>query len=169
MKALLALLMIIIALAAWAGYGGFFWLLGEERAAYTVALEDSEREALRGESAARTHAAVAGTERERAALENLLNITILQAVEAIEQAGDAAGASNMTIGAATPTEAPKNLTAVSIVANATGSFATLMRAVQLLETLPIPAALEQFELIQSEGGKNVWNLTAHVRILMSAN
>ena len=166
MRVLLALFMIMFALGAWGGYGGFIWLLGEERTLYISALEDAERESLRGESATRTHAVVAGTEAERQALENLTSISVLQTVEAIEGAGDAAGVSEIEIGAATPASAPQGLSAVSITANASGSFASLARAVRLLETLPIPAALERLELSKSDSG-NTWSLTAHLRVVMN--
>lgn len=162
----LPFLVILVAVAAWAGYALLVVQLGREREAYAASLERTEQETLRGESASRLRATVQGTEAEREALERLVRVTILQAVEVIEQAGEAAGAKDVTIGQAAPTSAPKDLSAVSIVVNAGGSFASLMRAVALFEVLPIPASLEQFEL-EKVGQSDSWRLTAHLRVLLA--
>lgn len=156
--------MVLVALAAW---GGFFLLNGrisDGRVEYTAALERSREEATRGESAARLRATIEGTEAERAALEGLVDLTILRAVEVVEQTGEAAGAENVTIGEATPTDAPQDLSAVTVVVNAGGSFGVLMRAASLFETLPIPATLEQFHL-EKNAQNNSWLLTARLRVL----
>lgn len=161
---LFAWFMVLVAVAAWAGFGRLILQLDRERASYVAAEELSKQETLRGESATRLRATIQGTEAERAAIEGLVGLTILQAVEAIEQAGEAAGANDVAIGEATPTNAPQGLAAVSIVVNASGSFGSLHRAISLFETLPIPAKLEQFELAKEEQS-NSWRLTARLRVL----
>jgi hypothetical protein len=153
-----------IAVALWAAFGALVWQLGLERAAYAEGVERTKQESIRGESTARLRASVQGTEAERAALESLVQITILQAVEAVEQAGEVAGASNVEIGEASPSTAPEGFSAVMIVVNASGSFAALTRAVSLFETLPIPAKLQQFELVKAEQ-QNAWRLTARLNVL----
>lgn len=155
--------MILVAIAAWAGFVALIFQIGNERASYVAAEELAKQETLRDESATRLRATVQGTEVERGAIESLVSITILQAVEVIEQAGEAAGARDVAIGAATPATAPTGLSAVSVVVNASGSFASLHKAVSLLEALPIPAALEQFE-ITKDTESNAWRLTARLRV-----
>lgn len=162
--ALIAWSMMFLALLLWAGFGALVLQLGNERAAYAAGLEQMKQDALRGESAARLRASVQGTEAERAALESLIQVTILQAVEVIEQAGEAAGAGSVEIGEANPTTAPDGFSAVTVVVNATGSFAAMMRAVSLFEVLPIPAKLQQFEMMRDEQS-NAWRLTARLHIL----
>lgn len=164
MKIWLSIIMILVAVLSWTGFGGLVWQLREQRAEYASALERSKEDALRGESAARLRSSVESSETERAAIESLVDISILRAVEVIEQAGRAAGASDVSIGEATPSSAPEGLSAIVIVVNASGSFSTLMRAIALFETLPIPAALEQFEL-QKIDQTNTWRLTARLRVL----
>ncbi|HWO07693.1 MAG TPA: hypothetical protein VNM40_03895 [Candidatus Paceibacterota bacterium] len=161
---IIAWLMVVVAIALWAGFGGLIWQLGQERATYAEALESAKQESIRGESAARLRASVQSTEVERAALESVVAISILQAVESIEQAGRAAGVSNITIGGAAPAPSTGGLSAVSIVVNGSGSFGSLMRAVSLFEVLPLPTALDHFELEQRE---NTWHLTARLRVLYS--
>lgn len=168
MKSWLSILMLLAAIVAWTGFGGLIFQVANERADYAEALSRSEEEATRGESAARLRTSVESTEAERAALESLLNISILRAVEVIEQAGRAAGASDVRIGEATPvsSEAGKVAT-VSIVVNASGSFATIMRTIALFETLPIPATLQQFELEKIDKA-NTWRLTVRLRVLLAS-
>ncbi|MFZ2886742.1 MAG: hypothetical protein WA021_02895 [Minisyncoccia bacterium] len=164
---LLAWIMVFVAVLAWTSFGGLVRQLSNERIAYAEAESRSKEEALRGEGAARLKATVESTETERTALESLVSISILQAVEVIEQAGRAAGASDVSIGEATPSaNAPKDLSAVTIVVNASGSFAAVTRAIALFETLPIPATLEQFELDRLEKEKT-WRLTARLRVTMA--
>jgi hypothetical protein len=168
MKSWLSMLMLFVAILAWTGFGGLVFQVESERTDYAEALSRSEEEATRGESAARLRASVESTEAERAALESILNISILRAVEVIEQAGRAAGASDVRIGEATPVSgASEKLAAVSVVVNASGSFTTIMRAIALFETLPIPATLEQFELEKIDQ-TNTWKLTARLRVLLAS-
>jgi hypothetical protein len=164
MKTWTAIMMVCVALVAWGGFGALVWQLSIARADYASTLELSKENALRGESAARLQTSIDATVAEREALEQLVAVSILRAVEVIEQAGAAAGASNVTIGEATPTGTSEGLSIITIVVNASGSFGALMRAVALYETLPIPATLEQFELVKLSEERS-WQLTARVRIL----
>jgi hypothetical protein len=163
MRLWIAICMLAVALLAWSGVAGLVWQLSVQRADYASALERSKAESLRGESAARLRSSVESTVAERQALEQLINVSILRAVEVIEQAGRAAGASDVTIGGATPAGTVQGLPAVAIVVNASGSFGVVMRAVALYESLPIPASLEQFEIEKTESGS--WRLTVNLRVL----
>jgi len=156
-----------LALALWGGFAFLVWTLYGERAAYALAQTTVEEESLRGQSTARLLAAVHDTEAERAALESLLNISILKAVEIIESTGKQAGA-EVSIGEATPlsgASAPEALTTVSIVANASGSFSSLVRALGLFETLPVPSTLESFEMEKIDTS---WRATVRIKVLLSS-
>lgn len=167
MKSWLAGIMLFVAIAAWTGYAGLIYMLSQERIAYTETVARVEEEEFRGERAARVRTSVQSTVAGRAALEELVNITLLQAIEVIEQAGAAAGMQDASIGAATPASAPEGMTAYTFVVDGTGSFGSVMRAVMLLETLPIPAALEEFHLGRDER-ESSWRLSAKVRVLIAA-
>ena len=167
MKTWLAWLMVVVASLAWTGFGGLVFQLSNERAEYADALARSEEDSLRGDSAARLRTTVESTTQERAALESILDISILRAVEVIEQAGRAAGADDVAIGEATPiSSATADLAGVSIVVNAKGSFTEVMRAITLFETLPIPATLDQFEL-EKMSQATTWRLTTRLRVLLA--
>ncbi|MFZ2555665.1 MAG: hypothetical protein WAZ27_00195 [Minisyncoccia bacterium] len=158
---------LLFALSLWGVFGYLVWTLPSERSAYAAAIVTADENALRGESLSRLRAAVRDTENERAALGNLLNLTILRAVEILETTGKQAGATNVSIGEATPLPAaktdPKGLSTISVVVNLEGSFAALMRAVNLYETLAIPASFEQFEMEKIESS---WRMTARFKIFL---
>jgi len=165
MKPLVATFFLMIAIAALSGFGFLVWMLDRDRVAYAEAVIRAEEESLRGESAARLRSTIQGSEEERAALENVLQITILDAVETIESAGKQAGASSVTIGEATPiSSTPNGISRVSVVVNAEGTFPALMRAVQVYESLPMPSKLEQFEITKAD---KIWRLTARIRVTMA--
>lgn len=159
---------LLFASALWAGFGGLVWQLGVERTAYAEAVERAKQESIRGESSARLRASIQGTEAEREALESLVRLSILQAVETVEQSGVAAGATDVEIGEASPATAPEGFSAVTIVVNASGQFSALARAVSLFEALPIPAKLEQFEIVKAEQEKT-WRLTARLSVLHASS
>lgn len=165
MNSWLAGTMVIVALLAWGGFALFASQIASDRADYAEALSTSEQESLRGDSAARLRATMESTVEERADLERILALNVLQAVEIVEQTMREAGARDVVTQDASAGSDIGDVSAVSLVVNATGSFAALSRAIALLETLPIPASLEGLELESVDGGS--WRLTARLRILMA--
>lgn len=158
--------MVLVAILAWTGFGAFVSRIGSDRAEYANALSTAESDSLRGDSAARVRSLIDSSTEERAALERIVALSVLQAVEVVEQAVRAAGARDVVIEDASTQSADAGLSAVSIVVNANGSFATIAKAAALLETLPIPASLEGLEMESVDDGKS-WRLTARLRILMA--
>lgn len=157
-----ALLLVVV---LWGAFGYMTWTLSNERDLYAEAESRSHEEALRGESATRLRASVRDTEAERTALEGILNITILQAVESIETAGKQAGATEVTIGEATPLPVSQGLMPISVVVTAKGSFSALLRAVSLFETLPLPTSIEQFSLGKTD---KTWILTTRLKVIVAS-
>jgi hypothetical protein len=111
------------------------------------------------------------TEADRTALDNLVGEDIASLATTIESAGTSAGiAAHVT--QATPEGAPADLPggtlqAISMVVEGEGSFARVMHALSLYETLPLPAAIEQFD-IERTGETSAWHLTLHLRVFTSA-
>lgn len=156
-----------IALMLWAVFGYLVWSLYGERAEYVDAAVQAQQAEVRSQSSARLRATVHDTEVERASLESLLDLTILRAVEILETTGRQAGATEVSIGEATPAPVGKDatLTSVSIVVNMEGSFASLMRALSLYETLTVPSTMDQFQLEKIE---NTWRATARMRVFLTS-
>lgn len=161
----LALSSIVLAVAAWGAFVYGTMLLGSEREAYAVALEDKGRDEIRAEVRTRLRATVRDTEAGRNMLDSMTQYSIVEAVEAIEAAGGAAGVRNISISQAYPQETTaKNVSAVSVLARAEGSFTSLLRAVSLFETLPLPSVIEQMELQELEEG---WALNVRLKVLLA--
>jgi hypothetical protein len=163
MRALLAISILTLAIGAWGGFWFLTYTLYGDRTEYATALAESQENSTRGEAAVRLRTLIRESEAERAMLEDVFNITILEAVETIEATGRSAGARSVTIGSATPLPASptqKGLTNVSIVVNAEGSFGALMRAVSLFEVMPVPSVVEHFEITKRDAS---WDLTARLR------
>lgn len=159
---------LLVALALWGVFGFLVYDVYGERAELVLAQTTSREESLRGESAARLRATIQDTEGERAALESVVKVPILAAVETIESVGRKAGATEVSIGNASPVDAgmPEGVMAVSMVVNARGSFGALIRTLSVFETLPMPSTLEQFEL---EHVDNAWRLSARLRLVVAAS
>jgi hypothetical protein len=156
---------LLLAVALWGVFGFLVWSLYGERVAYTDATAAAQKAELRGQSAVRLRASVQDTEVERAAMNSLLDLSILRVVEIIETTGRQAGATEVVIGEATPVpltgNVPAGLTSVSAVVNLRGSFAAIIRAISLYETLTVPSKLDQFEIEKID---NSWRATARVRV-----
>lgn len=163
-----AWLSLILAFALWGVFGYLVWSLYGERTEYVEAATAAEESDLRGQSVARLRASVQDTEVERAALKSLLDVSVLRAVEVIETTGRQAGATEVSIGEASPQalsgKVPTGLTSVTIVVNLQGSFTAVMRAISLYETLTIPSTLQQFEL---EKLGDTWRATVRVRVFLT--
>lgn len=157
--------MCVLAVLAWVGFWFVFTTLTHDRVGYADALATAETESARGESLVRLRSAVQGTVSERTALEGLVSLKVLDAVEQIETAAMQAGGRSVAIGeAALVASTPGKLSTFTVGVNADGSFASLIRAVRLFETLPIPATLEQFDITKSEKD---WHLNARLRVTLS--
>ncbi len=157
-----ALALALLAVCAWVGFGFLLTMLHKERAAYAETALSSEEVQMREESAARLRATIQSTESERAQLESVIGVSIIQIAETIEAVGKQAGASSVTIGEATPISVPApNIGGVAVVLNAQGSFVSLMRFVTLLEVLPIPSLLDQVEIAKVDKD---WRLVARLRV-----
>jgi hypothetical protein len=156
----------ILAALSWGGFWYIYATLGSDRLAYADAVATAEAESSRGENLVRLRSAVQSTEAERAALEAIVGVTILDAVENIETAARDAGASDVAIGEATlAASTPGKLSTFTVGVSANGSFVALVRAVRLFETISIPATLERFDI--TEGEKD-WHLNARLRVTLSA-
>lgn len=162
--------MVLVAVLAWAGFGFLVWQLAAERAGYAAAKANAAARAQQADAGSRLAALVRDTKEQREYLEQLAHADVIAAAATIEAAGEAAGA-QLTIDGATEVAradgAPSTLQASIVVASAQGSLVTLMRVVQLLETLPFPSVVEGVEL-RTIGNSDDWHLTARIRIVTTS-
>jgi len=157
--------LLALALAAWGAFGYAVITLHAERVAFAQETADAEAQSSRQEGVARLRATIQASEVERAALESVVAVSILKAVETIEKAAAQAGATDIkTNEATTLSTSPQGLSTVSIGMNAEGSFASLMRTASLLEMLPIPSTIERFEITTTE---KAWRLTTRITVTIA--
>lgn len=164
-QALVAWGALIIAIVAWGGCIYLYSSLDKLRFEYADRSILAEQEADRQESSARLRALVQGTEVERAALESIIGVRIVDAAETVEVALRDAGTQEVEISEANA-GAPntQGISTVSMGVSATGSFASVMRAVLLLESLPLPSTIDQFEIVQNEGK---WRMVARLKLSLA--
>lgn len=157
--------MLFTAIAAWGGVVYLYTSLNAMRFEYADRVILAEQDANRQESSARLRALIQGTEVERATLESIVSVRIVDAAETVETAVRDAGAQDVQIteaNAAAPNS--QGISTVSMGVSANGSFASVLRAVRLLESLSLPSTVEQFELVQNEDG---WRMVARLRLTLA--
>lgn len=143
----------------------------EKRAALYA---DSVQHAIATEDSARHRAVFNSTISERAALEQFSQTQLLQMVDTIQRAGRDAGVP-LTVSAASRVEVSGTplLRPVDFTVEGKGSFGALMRALYLLEVLPLPSRVTQTSIgLEVEATKQTtetWSGTFRIRVYTSSN
>lgn len=157
--------LLAVSLAAWGGVAFLVLFIDDKRTEYAELAATSVQDSERQESSARLRSFVQGTEVERAALESIVGVQIVDAAETIESTVQSAGVREIQISEASVQAAnPQGISSVSVGVNATGSFAAAMRAILLLESLPLPATVEQFEISKDQ---EEWRMVARLRLTLA--
>jgi len=172
----LSYLLAAIALLAWALviYAGFAidsTALGE---AQTIAAQQQQSDQAGYQD--RIHSLAAQTTLQRLQLGTLTSTDVVTIVTLLETTGKSVGAKVSTAlpeGGSVTLPGGGVLQPIAFVVDASGSFSSLMHALALYETLPIPSQVEQVDLeyVTTTPGASAgsWHLTAHVRVLTSAD
>lgn len=176
LKTIIALILIVLGCGAWYGV----WIVREgivaEAAAQQARLAAQKSTSARDANQARTRALITETAEKRAQLAEYVHVDLIRAAETIEKVGPAAGVTLKVSGAFPETlPAPVGASAhplrvIGFTIEAQGSFAGIVRAAELLETLPLPASIMQFDMAQvpqepSGKGTPQWRLNARIRVL----
>lgn len=170
------------ALAACIGAWTGVWFLNSAIADAAAARENervtADQRLTRDAALARAQALIDDTAEERARLSQLVSVDVVAAANTIESIGSASGATVKVVSANPETLPSTNasvapLHAIGLVVSADGSFAAVMHAAALLETLPFPAVIEQLDLtlIPDDGTAKKqphWRLSERVRLLTTA-
>ena len=169
---------ILAAMLAWGGVVSFAWTILEMQVARAALSGDLDQAAAKQTVAARARALARETTEERVALERSARVDVLSAVNTIESVGVSAGVTVHVSDARTESSIAGNpggltLSAIGFVVTAEGTFTGLMRALLLLETLPLPTVIEEVELarppIDETSGNVPWHLNVRLRLLTTAN
>lgn len=163
-----------VALALCAGVGYFAWMITAAAEEHSSKIASMEQEELESAAALRLHALARDTKDARTKLEQLSDADILEILDTIEALARDTGVP-IQIGAPSisSNEASPVRTA-SFIIEAQGTFTQVAHVVALLESLPIPSALDELQLERlpsSEGSKPArsWHIVTQVRIFTTAD
>jgi Tfp pilus assembly protein PilO len=164
---------VVVALVVWCIAVYFFLSIQDRESRYQTQAASSQLASQKQIAATQLHMLAQNTQSERDDLANLLNVDIVSVVNTIDNAGKAAGVS-LKLGDAVPESTPPQspIRAVDFVVQAQGSFANIMRAVRLFETLPVPSLIEALDIQQvpdSGKGGTTWQMNASIRVLTTLN
>lgn len=138
-------------------------------AAYAAEAKTEAQQLDRKAYAARVGAIALDTKDERAELESFMQLDIVSAAEEFERVGARAGAA-VSVTDASPqadgTELPGGGTLhwITFAIAAEGSYASIMRALELYEQLPLALEITQLELTKA-GDASAWRMTLRIRVL----
>jgi len=169
---IIAWTLVALAFCAW----GAVWYVGtlivSEATARAVNAATAEQQLDRLAYAQRLDSLAADTKAERDRLASLTHADVISIINIIESVGKGTHVSDaLPIGS--PQMLPGNvpLQSIQFVVGAQGSFASLMRTVEALEHLPLPASIDQIELQRDAGSASksvTWRLTARIRVITTA-
>ena len=164
----LALLLLVLALLACAAVVYFQWMINDAETAYGASVQNAQQSFTAQNSAVAMHAEAQDTASARQKLDALLSPDVASVAATLRGIGKTTGA-QVVLGGALPESTPTNasgqssLSAVSYSLEADGTFASLMRTLQLIETLPLPSRVERFDIQQSQGTS--WHMSVSIRVL----
>lgn len=163
---------LLAAVASWCLAGYLAWDIASQRAARETTAIDLQQESVQEAAGIRLHALVQATETQRNLLATAADVSIVEAANAIEEAGAGLGI-DMRLSGALPeggsaaSDGP-SVQPVGFVVGADGSFARLMQALRLFETLPFPSEVERFDIERVPGSEGLWHLNIYLRVLTAA-
>ena len=170
----IAWILLLGAFGALAGVGYFAHAIGEESATRADQLRRQDAQAAKDAADIRVRALAKDSEADRGRLSDMLDIGILEIVDILEVAGKAAGV-KLHLSDALPENSARggnsgDLRAVGFQLQADGTFPSIMRAVQLFESLPVLASIQRLDISHTESSEagGQWHLSAYIRVLTSA-
>ncbi len=161
----------ILAVLSWCAFGYAAFRLHASAQALEAQKMSAIESGARSASALRIEEVLDETTTERAVLAGVLSPELLAIADMIEAVGPLSGA-ELSIGNATrqsdvgSPDAPIHV--VTVVARAEGTFAEIIHALALLETLPAPVSLDEFELEHASQKGASWDATIRLRIFTSS-
>jgi hypothetical protein len=168
-----AYILLALALVAWGAVALFALQIGNSENDHAAAAAASQQNSDQAAAAQQIRALAADTAVQRAQLSDLVSVDVVSVANLIAAAGKAAHV-DLTLGQAAPETVPDGspVGAVGFVVDGQGTFSSLMRASQLLETLPVPSSVERLDLSEVPGDATTptsWHLDLELRVLTSSS
>jgi hypothetical protein len=166
-----AWILVILALATWAGFFYFAYTISAERALFMA--EKGEAQTMEEESRmqSRVRSLLRDTQKERTALETFTTVDIVTAAGLIEQAGKVAGVKAEIEGAtaAPPIDPLIDVRSVLVSVSVQGTFTGVREFVSLIEQAPFASFIESVDMRPSEAGTpNRWEGSLRIKIITTS-
>ncbi len=180
-KTYLAWALLAAAVAAWCAVGFLVASIQSAVALHQTQVSQAGYSSSLNSQVSGLRALIAATATNRAELNAIAVVDPASLADMITSAGESSGIhiaitdANSLSGAPTiPTAGASPTQAFSFIANSTGSFASMMYAVALLESLPAPSVVQQFQLTESPNapgapaGKPLWQMNAQIKVVTAS-
>lgn len=176
----IAIVILALSLASWAGVWYLWNAIGDAAATHAASQDSADSAIAQSAANARLRALALDTADARQALVQAAHADIVSSAKVIESVGPAAHVSLKVSGAYAEQVAPPPsasaypLHAIGFNVEATGSFAAIMKAAELLDALPLSTSVEQFDIAQvpqdaSAKAAPQWRLTERIRLLTDSD
>lgn len=162
-------LLIALGVAAWIGVGYAAWVvvgMSDER---VVELQASDTKRTESALSMRAHTLAESTRDERSQLSTIFTQDAPDMISVVEQAAKDAGVSIKIGQASVASSVTEGLNAVDLVADINGTFPGIVRAIGLLDVLPIPSTVRDFQVTYAPDRSQEpgWRASVHMRFLTS--
>lgn len=164
-----------MAIASWVGVGLFISMIQTLRADYVAFVRQRQSLSEQDSRALQVHTHVQATTASRVQLDSLMTVDPASLADTLTAAGKSAGVaikiSDALSESAVTTSGKPASSAFGFVAMSQGSFAAVMYAAHILETLPIPSVIREIQLVRSVNTVGaptntlIWKMNAHIRVL----
>jgi hypothetical protein len=166
------------AVLSWCIVGVLFWRINADESDYLTREQQSQVSSGQAQSAAVAHAAVVRSSAEASQANAALAVDPVAFATLVQSVAAASGASvqisdalpeNISTGA---TGNATTLYAFAFAVQVDGSFSSVMRALQLLQTLPAPSSIEEVDLALSPGSGSQaasWQMNVRIHLVTTDN
>ena len=167
--------MLFLAILAWAGVGFFITTVQSALGDRSAHVQQLQQQSDQSSQVSYLHSLVTDTAPKRAKLDALANVDPASLADTINSAGKAAGIniqiSSASQGTVLSADGKTTSQALTFLATTQGSYAAVMYALQLLETLPLPSTIQTIQMMRSPSvpgapaADPTWQMNAQIRIL----
>src|SRR3989344_1658563 len=160
------------AVALWVCVGYFVWTTFSASSERLSKLAATDQEVTKYTDVLRLRTLARETQDARARLEGAVSADVVEIIDSVDALAQDVGIPIKVGQALSSSDISSPVHAATSVEEGAGSFAQVLHAVALLESLPIPSFLEELylELLPAAPGKkSLWHLVARIRFLTTSD
>ena len=164
----------LLAIVAWAGVVLFAFSIQTQESDHTTHVQAAQAQTSQDSKLSYVHALVTESAGDRSELDSLVNVDPATLADLVNTAGKSSGAAIQISDASSdnaPSTGAAGTQAFGFIAGSAGSFATVMYAAQLLETLPVPSSIQEIQLVHVTNPSTpgaTWQMNAQVRVITAS-